>query len=114
MSAINSSSSVPAQPIPNSSLKSERIQLWLREMPGWKLGAGGLLIQRQFVFRTRCESLSFLRRTTSVVESVEVPVGLRGPIIEYRGDHVTVSIWSHRGTFSGADLEVARLVGQPS
>lgn len=112
MSAKTSSS--PSLPNPNSSLKSERIQLWLQETPGWKLGSGGLLIQRQFVFRTRGESLSFLRRATSTVESVEVPFGLRGPVIEYRGDRVTVSIWSHRGTFSDADLEVARLVGQPS
>ncbi len=114
MSAQNSSSSVPAQRSHNSSLKVERIQLWLREMPGWKLGAGGLQVQRQFVFRTRCESLSFLRHATSAAESVEVPFGLRGPVIEFRGDRVTVSIWSHRGTFSSADLEVARLVGQPN
>jgi pterin-4a-carbinolamine dehydratase len=114
MSAQSSSSSIPSLPNHNGSLKAERIQLWLREMPGWTLGTGGLLIQRQFVFRTRCESLSFLRHATSAVESVEVPFGLRGPGIEYRGDRVTVSIWSHRGTFSGADLEVARLVGQPN
>lgn len=113
MSAQNSSP-VPSLPNHNSSLKAERIQLWLREMPGWKLGTGGLQIQRQFVFRTRCESLSFLRHATNAVESVEVPFGLRGPVIEYRGDRVMVSIWSHRGTFSGADLEVARLVGQPN
>lgn len=113
MSEQVSSSSLSPSTLP-SSLKAERIQLWLREMPGWRLAADGLRIQRHFIFRTRCESLSFLRRSANVVEAMEVPFGLRGPILEYRGDRVTVSIWSNRGTFSGPDLEVARVVSQPS
>lgn len=115
MSALSSSSlSAPALPGHSSSLKSERIQLWLQEMPGWRLAKNGIQIQRQFVFRTRCEALSFLRLATSALESVEVPIGLLGPVMEFRGDRVTVSIWSHRGNFSGADLEVARIVSQPN
>ncbi len=113
MSAQVSSASLSSSTLPTS-LKAERIQLWLREMPGWNLAADGLRIQRQFVFRTRCESLSFLRRASDVVEAMEVPFGLRGPILEYRGDRVTVSIWSNRGTFSGPDLEVARVVSLPN
>ncbi|MEP7010478.1 MAG: 4a-hydroxytetrahydrobiopterin dehydratase [Acidobacteriota bacterium] len=113
MSAQVSSLSPSPSPLPPS-LKAERIQLWLRGMPGWKLAADGLRIQRQFIFRTRCESLSFLRLVSEAVEAIEVPFGLRGPILEYRGDRVTVSIWSHRGTFSGPDLQVARVVSQPN
>lgn len=113
MSAQVSSSSLSPSPLPTS-LKAERIQLWLRNMPGWKLAADGLRVQRQFVFRTRSESLSFLRLASDVVEAMEVPFGLRGPILEYRGDRVTISIWSNRGTFSGPDLEVARVVSLPN
>ncbi|HEV7670630.1 MAG TPA: 4a-hydroxytetrahydrobiopterin dehydratase [Thermoanaerobaculia bacterium] len=109
-----SSASAPSLPTLPNPLKAERIQLWLRGMPGWKVVARGLQIQRQFIFRTRCESLSFLRHAVSAAEAVEVPFGLRGPVIEYRGDRVTVSIWSHRGVFSGPDLEVARVVSQPN
>lgn len=114
MSAQVSSSSAPSLPTLPTSLKAERIQLWLQEMPGWELGSGGLQIQRHFNFRTRCESLSFLRHAASAVEAAEVPFGLRGPILEYRGVRVTVSIWSHRGSFSGSDLELARVVSQPN
>ena len=113
MSAQVSSSSSAPSTLPTS-LKAERIQFWLRGMPGWKLAADGLRIQRHFIFRTRCESLSFLRLASDVVEAMEVPFGLRGPVLEYRGDRVKVSIWSQGGTFSGPDLEVARAVSQPN
>ncbi|HEV7670711.1 MAG TPA: hypothetical protein VGS22_19500 [Thermoanaerobaculia bacterium] len=96
------------------SLKAERIQLWLQQMPGWELLSGGVQILRHFHFRTRADSLTFLRHAMSVIESMEVPFGLRGPTLAYRGDRVTVSIWSYRGSFIGPDLEVARLVSQPS
>ncbi len=106
-------SSPPSPSTLPTSLKAERIQLWLREMPGWEV-SGGILVQRRFTFRTRSESLSFLRHATRAIEAMEVPFGLRGPTLEYRGDQVTVAIWSNRGSFSGADLELARIVSQPS
>ncbi len=105
-------SSVQPQPTVPTSLKAERIQLWLQEMPGWKITRRGERISRHFQFRTRCESLSFLRKATQAIEATEVAFGLRGPVLTYRGDQVTVSIWSNRGVFSGPDLELARVVGQ--
>ncbi len=112
MNAQMATSSVHSQSTVPTPLKAERIQLWLREMPGWKITRRGEKISRQFHFRTRCESLSFLRKATQAIEASEVAFGLRGPILTYRGDQVTVSIWSNRGVFSGPDLELARVVGQ--
>ncbi len=114
MSAQVSSSSIQHPPTVPSSLKAERIQLWLEEMPGWKLSCDGRRVRRHFRFPSRGESLTFLRHAIKSAEATEVAFGRRGPGLAYRGDLVTVSIWSNQGSFTEADLHLARLVSQPS
>ncbi len=114
MSAQVASSSTQGPPTVLPSLKAERIQLWLEEMPGWKVSSDGRRIQRHFLFQSRSESLAFLRHAIKSTERTEVAFGGRGPGLAYRGDLVTVSIWSHGGSFSRQELELARLLSQPS
>lgn len=114
MNALVLSSSIQSPPAVPPSLKAERIQLWLEEMPGWKVSSGGRRIQRHFLFQSRGDSLSFLRHAIKSTERTEPAFGGRGPALAYRGDRVTVSIWSHGGSFSGQELELARLLSQPS
>ncbi len=114
MSAHASSSSIQSPSTPPPSLKLERIQFWLEEMPGWKASRDSRRIQRKFLFETRDESLAFLRRAIKTAERTEIAFGGRGPAFAYRGDMVTVSLWSHGGAFSAQDLELARILSRPS
>jgi pterin-4a-carbinolamine dehydratase len=114
MSALVLSSSVQSPPAVPPSLKAERIQIWLEEMPGWKVSRDGRRIQRHFYFQSRSESLAFLRHAIKSTERTEVSFGGRGPALAYRGDGVTVSLWSHGGSFNGQELELARFLSQPS
>lgn len=114
MSTQVSSSSIQSSPVVPPSLKAERIQLWLGTMPGWKASRDGRRIQRKFQFESRKESLAFLRHAIKSTERTEASFGGRGPALAYRGDGVTVSLWSHGGLFSGQELELARLLSQPS
>jgi pterin-4a-carbinolamine dehydratase len=114
MSVLVLSSPIQSPSPVSPSLKAERIQIWLEEMPGWKASRDGRRIQRHFDFQSRSESLAFLRRAIKSTERTEVAFGGRGPAFAYRGDGVTVSLWSHGGSFSGQELELARLLSQPS
>jgi pterin-4a-carbinolamine dehydratase len=114
MNALVLSSSIQSPPAVPPSLKAERIQIWLEEMPGWKASRDGRRIQRHFHFQSRSESLAFLRPPIKSTERTEVEFGGRGPALAYRGDGVTVSLWSHGGSFSGQELELARHLSQPS
>ena len=114
MSAQVSSSSMQSSPAAPPSLKAERIQIWLEEMPDWKASRDARRIQRKFHFETRNESLAFLRRALKSTERTEVAFGGRGPGFTYRGDMVTVSLWSHGGSFSAQDLELARVLSRPN
>ena len=114
MSAQVSSSSKQSSPALPPSLKAERIQIWLEEMPDWKASRDTRRIQRKFLFETRAESLAFLRRAIQSAEGAEITFGGRGPGFTYRGDMVTVSLWSHGGSFSAQDLELARVLSRPS
>ncbi len=110
---VSSSSALSRSPLPQS-LKAERIQLWLAKMPGWSASRDGRRVMRQFRFESRGQSLAFLRRALRSAEITEPAFGGRGPGFTYRGDVVTVWLWSHGGLFSAQDLELARVLSQPS
>ena len=92
------------------SLKAERIQLRLETMPDWVLSRDGKQAQRRYKFRSRSESIAFLRQAITAAETIPVAFGTRGPTVTYRGDAVTVSIWARHGSFVEPDLDLVRAV----
>src|SRR5262245_13276738 len=110
-SKASSASPRSAAPAP---LKAERIQLTMEQIPGWSLSHDGRQAWRQFQFRSRRQTVAFLRQAIQAAESAQVAIGSRGPVVSYRGDSVTVAIWAYKGGFTAEDLALARRVGQLS
>lgn len=89
-----------------SSLKAERVQLLLEDLPGWRLTAGGKSISRTFRFPGASSALAF----TSFVSAVAGESG-HGPAVHLEGSRVVCWLTTEAaGGLTLQDLETARRI----
>jgi 4a-hydroxytetrahydrobiopterin dehydratase len=89
-----------------SSLKAERVQLLLEDLPGWRLTAGGRSISRTFRFPGVSSALAF----TSFVSAVASESG-HGPAVHLEGSRVVCWLTTQAaGGLTLQDLETARRI----
>lgn len=110
----NVASPVKSSPSPAAPLKAERVQLRLKEIPGWNLSIDSRQLRRQFVFVTRREAAAFVQSAMAAFEKAPVALGSCGPAVLVRGAVVKVAIWAHGGAYSESDLALAQAVGKLS
>jgi 4a-hydroxytetrahydrobiopterin dehydratase len=93
-----------------STLKAERVQLLLEELPGWRLTAGGKSISRVFRFPGVSSALAF----TYFVSAVARESG-HGPSVHLEGSRVVCWLTTQEaGGLTLQDLEMARRISLPA
>lgn len=104
MSEMQQASHVPER----MHLKAERVQLLLRELPGWSLGAGGRGIERSRHFKSVCEAAEFVGVTGKLAMAQRQPV-----TIAISGRNVVLTLTGHpvKGCTGGLTNPVFRLAG---
>lgn len=87
-------------------LKPERVQLLLRELPGWSLGAGGRAIERTRLFNCVAEAAEFVGHAGRLASAQRQPVH-----IALSGRSVVLTLTGHpmRGCTGGLTNPVFRL-----
>lgn len=89
-------------------LKAERVQLLLREVPGWSLGTGGRTLLRRRCFKSVAEAAEFVGLTGKLAALQRQPV-----TIALSGRSVALILAGHpvRGCTGGLTNPVFRLAG---
>ena len=87
-------------------LKPERVQQLLRELPGWRLGAGGGAIERSRQFASVTDAAEFVGLAGKLAMSRRQPV-----TIALAGRNVTLALTGHpiKGCTGGLTNPVFRL-----
>jgi len=82
----------------------------MQQLPGWCLSRDSRQAWRHFRFPSRRRTIAFLRQAIHAAESAPAVAGSPGPTVSYRGDSVTLSIWTRDGAFADADVALVRSV----
>ena len=88
-------------------LKAERVQLRLEAMPGWRLAAGGRVLDRLRQFPSPRVAAEFTGYVAQFAAQVRQPIA-----VELGGKRVTLTLWARGGSgLSEATLDFAQALG---